>query len=109
MANDIFYFDTRQGIIKVNKKQILFIKADKRYSTLFLEDNSVVQLLKGLTEIENILTDNKFVRSHRKFLANMNNAIKFDKQNNTLIMSNNTKIPISVRRKSLIVNNYFQN
>lgn len=75
----------------VSEKDIIFISSDKRKLTLHTIDQSYTYYDKLETVITKL--SNKFCRCHRSYIVNFD-YIKSIENWNTLIMNNNTVIPI---------------
>ncbi|MCB1754007.1 MAG: LytTR family transcriptional regulator [Gammaproteobacteria bacterium] len=87
-----------QGILLVDLESICYIKADRRYSTLYTENEKFFCNL-SLTELENRLDHGRFHRVHRSYLINLVFAKGFKKVDDQcyLIMDHKggVKVPIS--------------
>lgn len=59
-----------RDVVLVNPEDILYLQADRKYTTAFIEGGQVL-LRKGITEIEALLDSAKFVRVHRGTIVNV--------------------------------------
>jgi len=91
---------TTNKIHFINLTDILFCQAEGSYAKIITK-NETILASKNLKHFEDLLLDNNFIRTHQSYLVNKSeiNAI----ENNFVILKNNTRIPISVRKKSEII------
>lgn len=61
----------RSKLVKINQDEILYIEADDKYCTLFLEDGRQFQERGSLREMSKKLSASKFAQSHRSFIVNL--------------------------------------
>jgi len=89
----------------IDKNKILFIKADRNYSMVFI-DNDKYLIRYKLSELEEILPDN-FIRCHRSYIINLNCIQSVDFTNNTVHMNNTENIKLNLEAKKKI-EDYFR-
>jgi LytTr DNA-binding domain len=78
---------------KIELKKLIYIKADDHYLNIFSTENKKPHLVRGkLSEITLELPAN-FIKCHRSFIVNKNEIKKI--QSTTILMNDNTEIPIS--------------
>ena len=98
-------------LIELHK--IIYCHADGCYTKFVLDDNSSIITSTNLKEYEDMLDSYGFVRCHHSFLVNLDHIARMSKVDGaTLVLSQGTEIPISKRKKSLIldrINNTFIN
>jgi two-component system LytT family response regulator len=83
---------------------ICYCKSDNSYTSFFLDDGQEIVVSKGLKEYADLLTEQDFVRPHQSYLVNINAIAKIDKTDGGFIILHNKKeIPISQRRKQIII------
>ncbi len=88
----------------INIDEILYCKSDNSYTSFFLHDGREIIVSKSIKEYADILAEYKFLRSHQSYLVNVNGITKIDKTDGGfIIMQNGTEIPISSRRKQMIL------
>lgn len=79
---------------------IIYFKADQNYSKLYLNNGKMIISTKSLSFYEELLLEKAFYRIHGKYLINMSFVLKYIKgKGGSVIMSNNTELPVSVRKK----------
>ncbi len=84
----------------VNIKDIIRCEADGSYTIFFLNGGKKIIVSVGLKHYEDLLPVNDFIRIHHHHLINMNHVVRFLKEDGGYaIMSDNTKLEISRRKK----------
>lgn len=91
-------------IIKI--QDIIYCKGEGPYTFFFLNNGEKELTSKPLKFYEDLLSAPHFLRTHQSYLVNRK-YITCIKQSEYLILSNNEEIPISIRRKSFILNELF--
>jgi len=104
---------TLSGFLFIKIKDILYCKAEGNYCEIFLcSDNKTELVTKTLKEFEILLANHSFFRIHRSYLINLRHlrsylrtqaTDNFDGDGGSIIMNNNTKLPVSRdKRKHLL-------
>jgi two-component system LytT family response regulator len=83
-------------IVAVN--DIIYCKSDSGYTNFFLADGRNVLTSKYIKEYEEVLPAKKFIRPHQSYIVNLDFIDRYHKEG-YLLLKNNIKIPVSVRRK----------
>ena len=95
---------TQDRIQIIDIANISSIEADGNYSFIHLAKGSKILVSKTLKEYDNLLSDRQFVRVHQSHLVNLDQIREFIKTDGGyIIMKNNDRIPVSVRKKSLLL------
>lgn len=95
---------TSDALHLVNVEDILYCKSDNSYTTFFMKDGQEIIVSKSIKEYSGLLTEYHFLRPHQSFLVNLNGIKKIDKSDGGfIIMQNGKEIPISYRRKQMIM------
>lgn len=87
-------------------QDIIYCKGEGPYTFFFLNNGEKELTSKPLKFYEELLSAPHFLRTHQSYLVNRK-YITCIKQSEYLILSNNEEIPISIRRKSFILNELF--
>ena len=92
-ANELFVIDAKNGITKVPYGSISYFEATSKkiYVRLTKEEYGFYDTLDNLADR---LPDN-FVRCHRSFIVNKDKIRQFVLSENTLVLNNDLKIPVS--------------
>ncbi|MCD6065766.1 MAG: response regulator transcription factor [Bacteroidetes bacterium] len=92
---------TPKGILLLNKTDILYIKADGRYSDIHCADGQHYTICRNIGEFEQDLSTDFFFRVHKSFLINCKHIFKIKSSDGGSVeMSNHKEIEISKRKKA---------
>lgn len=84
----------------VNIKDIIRCEADGSYTNFYLSDKRKLMISAGLKHYEELLPEADFIRVHHHHLINMNQVVRFLKEDGGYaVMSDGSKIEISRRKK----------
>lgn len=98
-------FDVESGFIVENTKNIEYCTADQSYATIFTHARREFVVSKSLKELEAYLPKNQFYRTHKSYLVNIFYIRKFVRSGESyVLLKSGTKIPVSVRKTSVIFN-----
>lgn len=91
------------NILKI--KEIVYCEASGIYTTFYTTKNKQIAVSKNLKEYEEILEPLGFLRVHNSFLVNANMIERLEKgDGGFLVMEGGKKIPVSQRKKEVVVN-----
>ena len=91
---------TIDGFSFIQTDEIIRCQADINYTHFFLRDKHKLTVAKPLKEFEELLRDYQFYRVHNSHLVNLSFVKKYVKgKGGYLIMSDNSEIEVSTRRK----------
>lgn len=95
---------TSDALHLIEIDDILFCKSDNSYTSFFLKDDKEIVVSRSLKEFSELLDEYSFIRPHQSFLVNVNSISKVDKTDGGfIILKNGKEIPISTRRKQLVL------
>ncbi len=95
---------TLKGFIILKLDDIHYCEAERSYTVFHIEGKKTVTVSKPLIEYENILDNTHFFRIHKSFLINLHHVKEYQRgEGGTVIMSNNTEIEVSRRKKELFL------
>lgn len=92
-------------LIFVQKHEILYALADGNYTLVRLTDNREVRVLRKLKEVNQLLSDENFIRIHRSHLINLEHIISFD-GNDNVIMAGGSSLSVSRDRKVVFIEKF---
>lgn len=78
--SDEIYVRTSRKLEKIYKKDILYIESDKKYCTIITTQKKYV-IRTALKNLDQQLSDKKFIRVHRSYLINQEHIQYIDTQN----------------------------
>lgn len=88
----------------VNIKDIIRCEADGSYTKFFLTGNKTYLVTQSLKHYEELLPEEFFVRIHHHHLINMDHVVRYLKEDSGYaVMSDNTQVEISRRKKELFM------
>lgn len=103
-ANDnlqIVLKDTRKTyFVQIN--DILYCKADGAYTVFYLMDETTIYQSHNLKYFEEMLEEYGFIRPHHSYIVNKSRVRNFDKKNDTLILDDETAVPVAQRKRDII-------
>jgi two-component system LytT family response regulator len=92
---------TPKGLMFVNKEDVIYIKADGRYSELHCKDEQRYTVCKNIGEYEEELNKDFFFRVHKSYLVNCKHVVKINSSDGGFVqMNNKSEIEISKRKKA---------
>lgn len=99
---------TKDTIYLLDPADIMYFKCNNSTTTLFLKNAESVSVSKGMSAVEKLLENcgfkDSFIRPHQSYLVNRNHILLVDKTPRYfLVLSNQQKIPVSVRRRKAIM------
>ncbi|MEM6724573.1 MAG: LytTR family DNA-binding domain-containing protein [Bacteroidota bacterium] len=98
---DKLAFPTVDGLEFVPINKIIRCESDEGYTDIYLSDQTRVCTTRKLKELEELLEDYPFFRTHRSFLINLDFMRKYQRGDagGHVIMEDGTKIPVARRKK----------
>ncbi|PKH52012.1 hypothetical protein CXF68_15515 [Tenacibaculum sp. Bg11-29] len=92
-------------LVKINIKDILYIKVEERYCDIVtVKENFTVQL--SLKQFLLKIPSSDFIKVHRNYIINFNKIEKVFLLDNLILLEDNTNITISRQYKQELVNKY---
>jgi two-component system, LytTR family, response regulator len=93
-----------ENIYFLKVSDILYCTAEGTYTKFFVENMSPITVSKNLKEYENILEPIGFLRTHHSYLLNPDKIVRYDKKDGgALVLQNGDEVPISKRKKDIIM------
>jgi two-component system LytT family response regulator len=95
---------TSQSIHVVTINEIIRCEADRNYTSFFINGGKKILVSNTLKEYDEMLSSVHFFRTHQSHLVNINFIERYDKkEGGLLIMKDKSEVPVSVRRKELLL------
>ena len=101
VKNDSFQtiiLSTQEGLYYIKLEDIMWIKAEKNYSTFHLQKGEEIIVSKSLGEYAKILPKT-FFRSHQSYIIQLSYVHQLSRKDGNVILKNRQTIPISRRKK----------
>jgi len=96
--------NTQNEIRVLNFDEINRCEAMDNYTRFFLADDSKILVTKTLKEYEKLLPSNIFMRPHQSHIVNKNKIQSYIKtEGGYLLLKNGDRVPVSVRKKSEVM------
>ncbi|WP_051878158.1 LytR/AlgR family response regulator transcription factor [Chryseobacterium sp. FH1] len=91
---------TSDGIHLFEIKDIIRCESEDNYTKFFIKNHKTVMISKTLKEYEELLKDQGFERIHQSHLINLNELKSYiRKEGGFVIMSDDSQLPVSQRKK----------
>lgn len=88
----------------IRKSDVMYLTSSGNYTEIYLQDGSSTLSSKIIKVYEAILCDRNFIRIHNSHIINLDYLVKIEKENGlTCIMKNGTAIPVSRRKKDVLL------
>ena len=101
ISNEYMFIKKKNALKKVALKDILYIEVEERYCNIITEKEKFVILI-SLTKISDLLDKNKFIRTHRNTIVNVDKIEEIILSDNLVILKGNHKINLSDTYKDFI-------
>ncbi len=92
--------NTGNGKCVIQTNEILRLEADGAYTQFVLNDRKVT-VSKNIKYYQELLDEKLFIRTHQSHLVNKDKIVGYEAKG-FVILSNNEKIPVSVRKRQII-------
>lgn len=89
---------TRDSVLLVKVSDIIRCEAEINYTNFYLKDRKIV-VAKSLKEYAEMFEELNFFRTHKSHLINLDYMLSYEKKEGIIIMMDDSKIPISTRKK----------
>ncbi len=91
-------------IVFYEPAELDYFEAKGNYTTVHLSNGSKVLITRQLKQIESELPDYLFCRIHKSYLVNLTKIRSFTRQDSSLLLDNDIKLPVSSNKREDIVN-----
>ncbi|MBK6524501.1 MAG: response regulator transcription factor [Crocinitomicaceae bacterium] len=95
--------NTLEKIHIVNVEEILRCESNINYTMFYFTDGTKLLVTKTLKEFDNLLSGHNFIRVHQSHLINTNFIKEFLKSAGDIVMKDGTKVPVSTRKKQVLM------
>lgn len=90
--------------IVVKPKDIQYLKAEGRYTSVVLKDGKTMLISRNLGAFEKLLDSTVFYRVHHSYVINLNEVLSLNRPKTTFcLMRTGVNIPVSARKSSLLL------
>ena len=98
---------TTETVYAIYEDDIIYCRSDGNYTTFYTQQMEKIVISKPLKQVEEILTEDVFVRCHQSYIVNKKHVLKYNK-NGVLIVHMDFKVPVSSRRKDYTLKKIFE-
>jgi two-component system LytT family response regulator len=95
--------NTLDKIHIVEVAEILRCESNINYTMFYFLDGTKLLVTKTLKEFDKLLTDHYFIRLHQSHLVNARFIKEFTKSDGYVFMKDGTKVPVSTRKKQVLM------
>jgi two-component system LytT family response regulator len=95
---------TMERIYALDSHEIIRFESEGSYTTVFCSDGKKIVVSKLIKEFDEMLSNQNFIRVHQSHLINMKYFFCFEKIDNQIIMKDKSSVPVSSRKKELLLN-----
>ncbi len=92
----------KEGVFRFELRNIICLEGQNNYTRFLFANHKPLLISKTLGEYQEILQEHHFLRVHKSFLVNKSHVRRID-NDGFLELSNNSRVPVSRRRKNEIV------
>ncbi|GAB5399007.1 MAG: LytTR family DNA-binding domain-containing protein [Aureisphaera sp.] len=97
---------TSDTVYAIYEDDIIYCRSDGNYTTFYTQQMEKIVVSKALKQIEEILSDDVFIRCHQSYIVNKKHVLKYSKQG-VLVVNLDFKVPVSSRRKDYALKRIF--
>lgn len=97
---------TADTVYAIYEDDILYCRSDGNYTTFYTQQLEKIVVSKPIKKVEEILSENDFIRCHQSYIVNKKHVLKYNKQG-VLIIHMDFKVPVSSRRKDYALKKIF--
>lgn len=97
---------TADTVYAIYEDDILYCRSDGNYTTFYTQQMEKIVVSKPLKLVEEILSENVFIRCHQSYIVNKKHVLKYNKQG-VLVVHLDFKVPVSSRRKDYVLKKIF--
>lgn len=88
----------------IDLNELVYLKAESNYTHFHMKNGETFLTSKTIKFFESQLNNNQFFRSHQSYLVNTSYIAAYSKPDHSLILKDNTLIPVSKQRKEDMLN-----
>lgn len=94
---------TAEKMHVVEVDSVIRCESDNYYTMFYFKDGTNLLISKTLKEVEGMLSEDNFIRTHKSHLVNCCCILNFIKDESVLVLSDGSKVPVSRRKKERIM------
>ncbi len=102
-AHEILALNSQDKIQLVKIEDIVRCQSEDNYTYFFMADGKKIVVSKTLKEYDELLQEHKFLRVHHSHLVNAKRIVEFRKNEDMLLLSDSSMVPVSSRKKQDVI------
>ncbi len=96
---------TSNNVFVLTVSDIIRCESDNNYTVFYTNNNEKIMVSQTLKQYDNMLAKYNFIRIHKSHLVNTKYIKQYSKKNaGYLLLADNTKVPVSVRKRDIVLN-----
>lgn len=101
-SNNKILVNSKKSIESIDLDDVVSLESKSNYTQIYLSDSKFTLASKTLKEFETYLcnTNLNFMRVHHSYIINLDKVSRFVKVTDTIVMTDDQKIPLAKSRKS---------
>ncbi len=93
------------GIMLLDYEDILYVEASGAYSIFHLKNLKKIVISKTLSQVEEMILDDSFMRIHKSYIIHLKHLEKYMKgDGGEVVLTNGTTLPVSRNKKEALLN-----
>lgn len=101
-VQDLLIIQQSNDVINITINEIVYISSERKSQRIHLNDGETIEITSTLQQLDSQLNTKGFFQIHQKHLVNLSYIKRI--KNNTIILKNDTTLPISRRRLNDVKN-----
>lgn len=97
---------TADTVYAIYEDDIIYCRSDGNYTTFYTQQMEKIIVSKPLKQVEEILSEEVFIRCHQSYIVNKKHVLKYSRQG-VLVVHLDFKVPVSSRRKDYALKRIF--
>lgn len=97
---------TSDNVYAIYEDDIIYCRSEGNYTTFYTQQMEKIMVSKSIKKVEEILSEDTFIRCHQSYIVNKKHVLKYNKQG-ILVVHLDFKVPVSSRRKEYVLKKIF--
>ncbi|MEP0264578.1 LytTR family DNA-binding domain-containing protein [Dokdonia sp.] len=97
---------TSDNVYAIYEDDIIYCRSEGNYTTFYTQQMEKIMVSKSIKKVEEILSEDTFIRCHQSYIVNKKHVLKYNKQG-ILVVHLDFKVPVSSRRKDYVLKKIF--
>lgn len=97
---------TSDNVYAIYEDDIIYCRSEGNYTTFYTQQMEKIMVSKSIKKVEEILSEETFIRCHQSYIVNKKHVLKYNKQG-ILVVHLDFKVPVSSRRKDYVLKRIF--